>query len=459
MPPVTEKERRRRKALPWMLRPRTRRSCLVDVMMLTMFMLYTNYCSYWDTCRTRLCGGVGVGVSAFLFSRERLNLAAMDTHTHLTDYRIRSKSKYFSFEYLLPPLPYLDESSAVSDREGMGNDGESAMYSAMHHDGHRKEDFQGHHNPELLSTVNLNHDLAVTYTNDPQTIKDWIDTHIIASPSDRNDEEGEASTIQVVGFDVESVPRASWIEAGAQHDAGPATIQISVLDAALVIQLTHRRGRYLTSLLKPLVKPLLHNPRAMLTGAGIDEDIMELYEFAPHIFSDVTGRFDLGGVDAPGVNHRVGLKNLVEGLLKRQFEKRRSISVSDWSQVPLSWDQILYSARDAWAGCAVATALAEKDPHQFAFDKLQSVCLEKERPVKQLIRRANKRRGAKLELKMLNRSHPPGADTYVELGGGVTFTTHPYWVHKQRGKLKQKLQSTKPDGMILFKLKDGNGCK
>jgi len=354
--------------------------------------------------------------NAFLFSQERMNLAAVNTH--LIDFRIRNNKKFFAFEYTLPPLLRIDEKGSKSNE---------CILSKRY-------------------TIPFDKGLCVTYTNDPLIVSAWIKTHVVSPRQELQGNKRKDKRL-VLGFDVESVPRMPSIQDTAQHD-GPATIQISSIDAALVIQLTHRNGRAQTRLLKPLMDPILKDPDVILAGAGIDEDIMELYEFAPSMFANVTSRFDLGGVGAPCQSTRMGLKTLVENLLQLQFEKRRSISVSDWSRVPLSWDQIMYSARDAWAGCACLTALAELDPNQFKFQTIQKLC-QTERPVKQLVERAKKRRKAKNDLRVLNQEYS-GVDIEIELGGGIFFTNQPYWVHKKRRQLRQVLRDTKPDGMTVF---------
>ena len=78
--------------------------------------------------------------------------------------------------------------------------------------------------------------------------------------------------------------------------------------------------------------------------------------------------------------------------------KPRSVTLSDWSCVPLTERQIAYCARDAWAGAAIARKLAESNPNIFGTESLMDILEESELPISKLVQRQRRRDNAKRDL-------------------------------------------------------------
>jgi hypothetical protein len=149
-----------------------------------------------------------------------------------------------------------------------------------------------------------------------------------------------------------------------------------------------------------------------------DGDLIELHDLWGDL--DARSRFDLGIVfpsdvgdrngedilitrsDNPRTIHRKsGLKSLSRSILGIDLPKDCACSQSDWSAVPLSENQIVYAARDAWAGAAIANRLAEFDPQMFGREALVGLCRRTETPIPLLADRRRRRNEAKQDLQAL----------------------------------------------------------
>jgi hypothetical protein len=141
-------------------------------------------------------------------------------------------------------------------------------------------------------------------------------------------------------------------------------------------------------------------------GCALDEDLMSLYE----VFSgglEAKSRLDLGQLVIGGNPNNqntskkkkaFGLKHLSRVLLGVDLPKPKSIAVSDWSSVPLTQDQIMYSARDAWAGAAIAEQLAAYDPESLGHAALVESLPHSETPISRMVQRQRRRDRAKRDL-------------------------------------------------------------
>ena len=135
---------------------------------------------------------------------------------------------------------------------------------------------------------------------------------------------------------------------------------------------------------------------------------------------EAKSRFDLGLVIPPGntetyfdefsmkrsdkpqkLHCKSGLKSLSRSILGIDLPKDIVSFQSDWRHVPLSENQIIYSARDAWAGAAIANRLAHFDPEIFGREALIELCQCTETPIPLLAERRRRRKDAKEDLQRL----------------------------------------------------------
>ena len=104
-------------------------------------------------------------------------------------------------------------------------------------------------------------------------------------------------------------------------------------------------------------------------------------------------------------NQRRGLKTLSETILGVDLPKSKATAISDWSAVPLTESQIMYSARDAWAGAAIVEKLAEYDPETFDTANLVDLLSDSETPIHRLMKRKKRRERAKADLRRILNSY------------------------------------------------------
>jgi len=220
--------------------------------------------------------------------------------------------------------------------------------------------------------------LHVTYTNDASIVDRWIQTHIL----------GNSST-SIIGLDTESVPRVPWIR--PCNFEGVATIQLSTLQSSLVVHLTrgpHQENNEQESApsLCSSIHSVLQNPNIVKVGVNIDHDIVELHKWNPQLFSCCNCRLDIGGISfSSSSSARVGLSTLARNILGVELKQSKTITLSDWSQIPLSVPQINYAARDAWAAVAILDILAKLDPLAFGTNPIRQRVLQSELPIRDLL--------------------------------------------------------------------------
>eukprot|EP00961_Rhodomonas_salina_P061749 829063-Rhodomonas_salina.1 len=208
----------------------------------------------------------------------------------------------------------------------------------------------------ILIDPNTQTQLMITYTNDAEVARSWIDS---VCYSCNRDHANPCSTI-VLGFDTESKPQFVSRKPGALPH-GPAVLQLSTCSQCLVVHLppfTKSKKKELHPLVAALA-PILSDASVIKAGVGLDDDALDLWS-ASRGTLEVRGRFDLGGVGAEPPRTR-GLANLTEAFLNVDLKKNKRITMSDWSaRPPLSANQVDYAAKDAWAGAAVCAALQLK---------------------------------------------------------------------------------------------------
>lgn len=148
---------------------------------------------------------------------------------------------------------------------------------------------------------------------------------------------------------------------------------------------------------------MLEDETIVKCGCHIDDDMVDLRRMVPgwkHL--EAKSRFDLGLL---GVSkNRLGLKTLTRLMLQRTLEKPKRLAVSDWSQSPLSDEQIAYGARDAWAGAAVLEELARLDPDLFGIQALFEL-LQSQPSLEELDHSQSRRKEAKKRLSKFHKSY------------------------------------------------------
>jgi hypothetical protein len=243
---------------------------------------------------------------------------------------------------------------------------------------------------ELLNpTSNYGGSIPVLYTNDPQSASHWLETHL--SQNDFN----------AIGWDVESVPNVPWLK--YTNFCGPATVQISVVHAALVVQMVNHKG-FPSEDTVPMLQRVMADPSILKAGVGIDQDMLELVRsWDPESSSSssasslvVRGRMDIGGLGGKAGRTR-SLKDLAFAILGVDIPKSKKIAVSDWGKVPLTTSQITYAARDAWVAAAIMNELALRDPNTCSTQSLLQLVSQEEASILDLDRRAVARKKVKTE--------------------------------------------------------------
>mmetsp|Transcript_2104 Transcript_2104/g.3745 ORF Transcript_2104/g.3745 Transcript_2104/m.3745 type:complete len:384 (-) Transcript_2104:2457-3608(-) len=246
--------------------------------------------------------------------------------------------------------------------------------------------------------------IPVTYTNNPRAVDNWLCKNLPYEGS-------------IIGFDIERLPqcRSSKFVDGSSFAHG-ATVQLATPKSCLVVHLVRRNGRHSYGC-APILKSVLADENYVKAGCAIDGDLIELHDLWGTL--EARSRFDLGIVfprnrnsniedgttkkyDKPQtIRNKSGLKSLSRSILGIDLPKENWNCHSDWSSVPLSEDQIIYAARDAWAGAAIANELAEYDPDFFGREALIELFERTETPIPELAERRRRRKEAKEDLESL----------------------------------------------------------
>lgn len=194
---------------------------------------------------------------------------------------------------------------------------------------------------------------------------------------------------------------------------GPATVQISMVDAALVLQIAQEgSGPYLDTI--PFMNDILGDSDILKVGVGLDQDMLELIRWQGEedggeqdnegsvVWKDeIVGRFDIGGIGGR-YGATMSLKSLAKTVCGVDLPKEKKLSFSNWAQSPrLSSRQLAYAARDAWVSAAVLEELSLRDPIQFSTKTLLERVQKEEHSIHDLNETAMARKKAKTELQSI----------------------------------------------------------
>jgi hypothetical protein len=176
---------------------------------------------------------------------------------------------------------------------------------------------------------------------------------------------------------------------------GPATVQIATPEESLVVHLTRRSGRS-SKACAPILEAILSDAAIIKAGAGICDDMLDLYEKWGGLRAQ--SYWDLGRI--AGSAQQVGLQRLTRSILGVELHKSRRLAMSDWSQVPLTDNQLSYSARDAWAAAAICDELSMLKPDEFGSSVMKER-LQDQQSLKELYRCRQARKDTKAKLTKL----------------------------------------------------------
>mmetsp|Transcript_14574 Transcript_14574/g.21876 ORF Transcript_14574/g.21876 Transcript_14574/m.21876 type:complete len:486 (-) Transcript_14574:172-1629(-) len=302
---------------------------------------------------------------------------------------------------------------------------------------------------------NAQGELPITYTNDSKTLEKWLSDNCILQAGTKH---------TFLGFDVEAAPNVPWCRAvNREFIDRPATVQISTPYESIIVHLTgdNGSGSAPASALKPL-QAMLSDPTILKVGAGIDEDMLELYRWDNSL--NANSRFDIGGIGSDSkTKRRIGLQKLVGAIVGVDLAKSKKIAMSDWSMIPLTDQQVIYASRDAWAGAAVMENIGDYDGMNV--DCIAQMLRGKEREMQEIDSRARLRKQAKLEMKEIitevkemasggsdvkeNRNQKEkrssGRDSHKRLLDIMSKETR-----AEVDRLQIILDETSPDGLMFF---------
>ena len=148
----------------------------------------------------------------------------------------------------------------------------------------------------------------------------------------------------IVGFDTESRP--TFVTGDVSE--GPHVVQFALHGKAYLFQLHQAEGH-------PFLNELLQSDELIKVGFGLKSDSRHIYaKLGVHL----GGVVDLNTVfSMDGYHKDMGVRVAVGLVFKQRFAKSRKVTTSNWSQLQLTPQQMLYAANDAYAALKVLEAL------------------------------------------------------------------------------------------------------
>ena len=173
--------------------------------------------------------------------------------------------------------------------------------------------------------------VKATYTNDPLEGEAWLRNNVINARE------------TALGFDMEWRPQFLKKKLGGKENR-TAVLQLSTQSACLVLHIFH------AEVLPKYLSEILRNEDIVKVGCGIHRDVVKLLRD--------TGLHCKGVVDLGQLASKIGctkdqglsLKALGQNLLGLEMGKQKKVQLSNWEEIPLQRNQIIYAALDAWVG-------------------------------------------------------------------------------------------------------------
>jgi hypothetical protein len=308
----------------------------------------------------------------------------------------RANTRYFHHEFQLPPLDtYLISSSSTMDSIPSNHHGKS---------------------------------INAVYTNSPKQVSHWLSENLSGFDNEEN--------CITIGFDVESNVRTPWNNNHLLFE-GPCTVQLATMNSCLVVHLFRKSGRPSMASV-PILESVLSDDSIIKAGVGIDKDLVELCQAWRSL--EARSRLNLGGIGVKnGRKETTSLKRLSKSILQVDLRKSRKLASGDWSHVPLLEKQIIYSARDAWAGAAIVEELQRRDPQTFSASNLKQL-LANQPSIQEMAASAVKRKQARDELTQLLAPFQPR-----HFGNKV-----PTEIHREVSRLQGTIKASRPVPPISF---------
>jgi len=168
--------------------------------------------------------------------------------------------------------------------------------------------------------------------------------HVPTSKEEFASATAEIKAAGIVGFDTESKP--TFVVGDISE--GPHVVQFALHDKAYLFQLHRADGL-------PFLLELLQSEQLIKVGFGLKSDRGHILAKLGVHFNAVVDLNTVFSMD--GYHKEMGVRAAVALIFKQRFAKARHVTTSNWSQLQLTPQQMLYAANDAWAALKVLEAL------------------------------------------------------------------------------------------------------
>ena len=181
----------------------------------------------------------------------------------------------------------------------------------------------------------------VTYTNDPVEVEAWLRNNVMDIDT------------RALGFDIEWKPQFIKKKLGGKENK-TAVVQLSTETAVLVLHIIHVK-----TLPRHLVD-VLANQDILKVGCGIHPDVIKLLKDTGLQCKGAIDLVELASRSGYTKQHGQGLKTLAMSVLGIEMIKPKKVQLSNWENLPLSYNQICYAALDAWVGIKLHSHMQKK---------------------------------------------------------------------------------------------------